>query len=181
MTDTNQTTIPLSKTKIWMLIFGSIAFVAIGLWMLTLDTAALAGQTAKYRNPAIVHGIAYLCIAFFGLCLLVGIKKLFDTKPGLVISAQGILDHVSHFSPNPVPWRDIKGFDVAEIHKQKMLVIYLENPQPYIESATAMRKLGFIANTKLVGSPWVITASTLKTSFDALLALCQQSLNQYKK
>lgn len=181
MTTSNQTTIALSKSKIWMLIIGSIAFVALGYWMLTLDAAALASQSAKFRNPMLVHGVGYLSILFFGLCLLIGIKKLFDTKPGLVINAQGILDNVSNISPNPVPWRDIKGFDVAEIHKQKMLVIYLENPQQYIESATAMRKMGLLANAKLVGSPWVITASTLKTSFDELLTLCQQSLKQYKE
>ena len=61
-----------------------------------------------------------------------------------------------------------------------MLVIFLENPQPYLDSATSMQKLGFSGNAKLVGSPWVITAATLKTNFDELLNTCQQALKQYK-
>ena len=148
--------------------------------MLSLDAAALSHYPAKYRNPVFVHGVSYVSIVFFGLGIFVGIKKLFDDKPGLIINAQGILDNVSRFSLQPVPWQDIQGFGVAEIHKQKMLVIFLENPQPYLDSATSMQKLGFSGNAKLVGSPWVITAATLKTNFDELLNTCQQALKQYK-
>ncbi|MDX1915645.1 MAG: STM3941 family protein [Methylophilus sp.] len=181
MSASEQTIIALSKNKIWMLIIGSIAFVAMGFWMISMDATELALHSAKYRNPLFIHGVGYACILFFGLGIFVGIRKLFDNNPGLVIDAQGILDNVSRFSPQPVPWRDIQGFGVAEIHKQKMLVIFLENPQHYLDNATSMQKIGFTSNAKLVGSPWVITASTLKTNFDELLNLCQQALKQYKR
>jgi hypothetical protein len=181
MSASDQIIIPLSKNKIWLLLLGSIAFVAMGFWMLSLDAAALAHQSAKYRNPLLIHGVGYACIVFFGLCIFVGIRKLFDDKPALIINAQGILDNVSRFSPHPVPWQDIQGFGVAEIHKQKMLVIFLDNPQRYLDNATSIQKIGFSANAKLVGSPWVITAATLKTNFDELLNLCQQEFKKYKK
>ena len=80
--------IPLSKNKVWLLIFISIVFVAIGFWMLSLDAAALSHYPAKYRNPVFVHGVSYVSIVFFGLGIFVGIKKLFDDKPCLLYTSR---------------------------------------------------------------------------------------------
>lgn len=181
MNAADQIVISFNKNKMYLLILGSIAFVALGFKMASVDAVELAHQSTKYKNPLFVHGIAYAAIVFFGLGIFVGIKRLFDDKPALIINALGILDNVSRFSPQAVPWQDIQEFGVAEIHRQKMLVIFLENPQSYLDKATSMQKIGLTTNVKLVGSPWVISTSALKINFDELLNLCQQALKQYKK
>lgn len=60
-----------SKKKSILLLIGSIAFVALGIWLL-LEADNLTGWRA--RNPIFTRGIGIASILFFGLGIFVGIK-----------------------------------------------------------------------------------------------------------
>ena len=88
--------IPLSKTKIVLLLVGSVVFVAVSLWL--WDHA----DEIPHRNPLYVEAVAIAGIGFFGLCGLYALFKLFDTAPGLIVDAEVVTGaEAKHRQPNP--------------------------------------------------------------------------------
>ena len=178
MNSSEEKVIELSKTKMLLLIFGTLAFVGIGLWMISLDAAHIESQR-RFNNPLFVHGLGYVSIVFFGLCGIIVMKKLFDKKPGFILSNTGITDNSSGFSAGFVAWNEIIGFDVYQTHNQKMLVVLLKNPEKYIEIGSSIRRTLIKASYKMSGSPVVITSSSLKINFDELLKSCNEYFAKY--
>ncbi|MFZ6874971.1 STM3941 family protein [Undibacterium sp. Di27W] len=172
--------IELSKTKLCWLVAASMVFVMMGLWMLRLAVTDLAPQRA-YNHPVLMHGLGIVMILFFGFCAVVGIKKLLDKKPGLVLNSAGILDNSSGVAAGFVPWSEITGFSIFEMQSQKMLVISLREPGPYIMAGGVIQRLLNKMNYKLCGSPVVISANSLKLNFDELLEISQSYLRKYGK
>lgn len=127
----------------------------------------------------LIHGIGLAAIVFFGACGVFGIKKLFDNNPGLVFNSSGIVDHSSGVSAGLIPWSEIVGAEIFEVHKQKMLIIKVRNPQKYIERGGALKRMVNKANYKLCGSPIAITSNALKINFSELLSLFQQYKQRY--
>ena len=81
--------IPLSKTKIVFITVGSILFVALGFWILSI-------VDEQNQNTAVFEkSIGIVSIGFFGICTIYGFLKLFDNKPGLVIRSDGFIDNSS--------------------------------------------------------------------------------------
>ena len=76
-----------SKKKSLLLLIGSIAFVALGIWLL-LEADNLTGWRA--RNPIFTRGIGIASILFFGLGIFVGIKRLIKSEISLIIDPKGL-------------------------------------------------------------------------------------------
>lgn len=110
--------IAFSKTKLLLSLLGACLFVALGIWMVQLDPAEIA-RWRRYKSPWLIHGIGMGSIVFFGAAALFYVKKLFDTQPGLQLTAQGLNDNVSGIAAGFIPWSDIAGFDIYHMQKQK--------------------------------------------------------------
>lgn len=170
--------IELSKTKLLLLITGAVIFVALGIWMYQLNPAWIEAQR-RFNSPVLVHGIGIVAIVFFGACGAAGINKLFDKRPGLVLSAAGIVDNSSAVSAGLIPWSDIQGFGIHEIQKQKMLVIKLADPEKYIQAGGSMKQALHRMNVRICGSPIAISSNALKINFDELVNLCNSYHTKY--
>ncbi|MBX9790099.1 MAG: hypothetical protein K2Y37_14375 [Pirellulales bacterium] len=165
--------IPLSKGKILLLLFGSIAFVAISIWMWSY-----ASEQQRY-NPLSVQAVAVAGVLFFGACAIYSAMKFIDTKPGLVIDQQGIVDNSNAAAVGRVSWRDIVGLSVTTIAGQRMLTIELANPQQYIERLGFIRRLLNSASYRMTGSPINISANGLAIKFDDLVGLVGAEFAKY--
>lgn len=170
--------IELSKTKLLLLIFGSLAFIGIGAWMVLPDSGQIEPQRS-FNDPLFVHGIGWVAIVFFGWCGVIGIRKFFDKKPSLVFSSVGITDNSSGVSAGLIPWSEISGFNIYAIQKQKMLIVLVKNPDKYIEVGSVVKRTLNRANYKMCGSPIAITSNSLKISFDELLKLSNEYFTKY--
>ena len=53
-----------SRTKTGGLILPGMIFVALGVWLTTLDPAEIE-SLRRYNNPTFVHGLGYATVAFF--------------------------------------------------------------------------------------------------------------------
>jgi len=84
--------IPLSKTKLLVLILGAALFVALSVWLLVS-----ADKQVRY-DPSYVKGVSLLAIGFFGLCCAYGVMKLPDKRPGLILDSAGLIDNSSAFA-----------------------------------------------------------------------------------
>ena len=180
MNITDEKIIELSKTKILMLVTGACVFVIFGLWMFRFGSAEIESQH-RFNSPLVFHGIGLVSIAFFGLCGFVGVRKFFDKKPGLVLSATGIVDNSSGVSAGFIPWSEIVGFDIFEVLSQKTLIVKVTNPERYVEVGGSIKRALNRVNFKMCGSPIAITSNSLKIEFEELLDVCNTYFKKYGK
>ena len=174
---TDELVIELSKTKVVLMVVGSVAFVAIGAFFL-LNVESVA-KDMPIDDPWFVRGVGIAAIVFFGFTGILGVKKLFDKKPGLVLNSAGIIDNSSGVAAGFIPWSEITGAEIFEVHRQKMLMIKVKNPQIYIERGNALRRAANKMNAKMGGSPIAITSNSLKINFAELLSTFEQYHRKY--
>lgn len=174
----SEKTIPLSKTKLALLVAGSVLFVALGVWLAQLDAAVIASQR-RYNNPAVMHGLGIACALMFSATAVFGLVKLRDNRPGLVFGSDGFTDNASATAAGFVPWAEVTGVGVMEFNRQRMLVVGVRDPEKYLARAGAMKRMLGRANTRMCGSPIVISAHALKTDFGALVAEFQNRLERH--
>jgi len=173
MVSQEEKVIELSKGKIVLLMLGAIAFVVAGIWMVTLDAEAIENLN-RYNDPTLVYGIGAAAIVFFGLMGVLGLKKLFDRSPGIILNQDGLTDNSSGFSVGFIPWSDVSGIGQYETHKQKFISILLRDPEKYVNSGNFLRRKANQATLKMAGTPITISANSLKTSYEDLLSAFEE-------
>jgi hypothetical protein len=173
MSDSAPIEIKLSKGKLIKMMIGCIIFIALGGWMV-FDTPP--------DDPAIVVQIAgWASILFFGACLIFGIKKMADQRPGLIIDNAGIVDNSSGISGGFIPWSDIAEIRMLKTFNQKFLMLILNNPEEYINKQTsALKRKTIEINYKSYGSPVSISANALQCNFEELKNILDKKLSEYK-
>jgi hypothetical protein len=168
--------IPLNKSKIVMMLIGASAFVAIGLWFVIAPPEI---KNSYWGNPTRLAFAGYASIFFFGLCAAFFIRKLPDTKPGLIIENTGLIDNSGALSAGQILWEDIVNISVLEMHKQKLLMLEVKNPQVYINRQSGLlKRKGMELNYKMYGTPLSITANGLKMPFEELYTLVSQKFQE---
>ncbi len=171
--------IALSKKKIFLMLLGALAFVTIGLWFVISPPTI---SNSYWGNPTKIAITGYASILFFGLCAFVLIKKLPDKKPGLIIDQEGLTDNSSAVSAGQILWSDIEDISVTEIHRQKLIMLQVSNPEDYIDKQTnGFKRKMMQMNYKMYGTPLSITSNGLKVSFDELLLTLTDKLKAAQK
>jgi hypothetical protein len=170
----NPIVIPLSKIKILLILLGSIAFVAGGLWLWFH-----AGEI-RYRNPIYVKAVAGAAVGFFGLCGVFGLFKLFDSAPGLIVDEEGIIDNSSALAAGRIPWSDIRGFEIRTVQNQKLLTIEVHNPEKYVQRAHVLKRPLVAINARSFGGPIQISSNALKINLDELVRLLTEAHKKYR-
>jgi hypothetical protein len=166
--------IPLSKTKVALLLLGALAFVGASVWIWSVADAQ------PLFNPLYARGVALAGASFFGLCFVYGCIKLFDRRPGLIIDAEGLVDNSSGLAVGRIPWADIIGIRITEISGQRLLTIEVVNPRKYVERGGIFTRMLNAANVKLTGSPINISSNSLRLKFDELVQILTGALETYK-
>jgi hypothetical protein len=166
----DETLIAVSREKVLLLILAACVFVAVGVWLFSLDAETIQAQR-RFNNPPVVHGLGLASAILFGLAGLYAARKLFDTKPGLVFSPAGILDNSSAVAAGLIPWSEVVGVETIEIQRQKLLVIKVRDPERYIERGSVLKRALNRVNHRMIGSPIAISSGALRISFAELLSL----------
>ena len=109
-----------SAPKMVGTLLGSLALVAVGLWM-----SARPGR----------DWVAIACIAFFGFCALAAAARLFRRPVMLTIHADAVEDHLHR----QVPFEDIDHLVLTRISAARFLVIMTREGSP---SAHALMETG---------------------------------------
>lgn len=184
MTANEKIEIPLSKSKLAKLLVISILFLVIGLWIIIKDPQV---GNPVFNNPILKIFASYGATLMGLLGVYFFTKKLFDKKPGLVLSEQGIYDNAGAFKFGLIPWSDIseiheRSVEVSLTSKQYFVTIKLVDPDKYISRETNVlkRKL-LVANSKSHGSPVNISTNGLKTNHKELLKLVNAYFEKYKQ
>ncbi len=102
---TAQLVYPASKRKALLLLLGSAAFVALGLWL-------------RKEHPF----VGWSCIAFFGLGIPAALTMFLPSAVYLRLDEQGI-EMASLFKKQWIGWNDVEAFELAQIQGTKMIAI----------------------------------------------------------
>jgi hypothetical protein len=180
MTDTKlRLEIPLNKSKIVLMFLAALVFVIIGLWFVINPPEI---KNAFWGHPAKIAILGYASLIFFGLCAFLFVRKLSDNKPGLIIDETGLTVNSSGMSGGHVLWSDIEAFSVMEVHKQRLIMLHIKNPQLYIDRQTNLLKRKTMQlNNRMYGTPLSISSNSLKVSFERLVTLLSDHLEASKK
>jgi hypothetical protein len=135
---------------------------------------SVAESQARF-NPIYMKAVGVSSILFFGLCSVYGIVKMLDTRPGLIIDSQGIVDNSSAISAGRVFWREMIAVRVAEISGQRFVVIDVVDPMRFDAGANFLHRMLNAANRNYTGSPINISSNSLQVTFDELVRMISQS------
>jgi hypothetical protein len=166
--------IPLSKGKIVLLLFGSIGFGISSYWLLTI------ADTQSRYSPIYIKLVSILGIIFFGLGLILAPIKLFDKRPGLIISDKGIQDNGGISSGQLYPWINITGFKIIKIKRTKLLLIFVNNAEELINKESKWKQQIMRLTQNTYGTPISIGSGTLKCNFDELEKILLGRFNAVK-
>lgn len=176
---TGQIEIALSKKKLILMLIGAIAFVIIGLWFVIAPPTI---SNPFFGNPTRLFIVGVVAIVFFGLCAIYIARKIPDNKPGLIIGKIGLTDNSSGVAAGQILWSDIENISVIEIHRQKLIMLEVKNPQDYIDKQTSGFKRKMMQmNFNMYGTPLSITSNSLKIKFDELLKILNDQLQESRQ
>jgi hypothetical protein len=161
--------IELSRTKLVMLIGGSLLMAAAGVWFFFASVGgSLVTTLGRFGPPWMVHALGAGAALFFGACAVYAIAKSFDPKPGLVLGPTGLVDNSSAVAAGFIPWSDVTGVEIFQLGTQKTLVIRVADPEKYVARGNPLKRALNRANTGMVGSPVVISSNALRIPFHEL-------------
>jgi hypothetical protein len=175
-TDADNIEVPNSKIKLLILLIGAIGFVALGIWFVT-NPLTFMDTGYRDRPKFEIEAVGYTSIIFFGLCALVGLFKLFDNKPGLIINDEGIV--INPNSPaSLIRWNEIEKFDIKIINRTRLISIYLKDPDEYINrQVSEFKRKALMLTLKSFGTPLSISTNGLNCKFDDLYSFLNNKLN----
>lgn len=86
----------------------------------------------------------WLCMSFFGLCLIVGLHSLLDHRPKLTLDERGM--HDQRGRGMFIPWEAIREVSLANLASQHFLSLELDENHPDVlaPSATATKLNNFL-------------------------------------
>jgi len=170
--------IPLSRTKILLLLLGSIGFVAIGtLFIISPDTFL----TTRMSSEGLIRTIGIISVLFFGATSIIGVKKLFGNSVGLTIDENGITDNTNGSSIGLIKWSDITQIKTEQVASTKFLLIFIGNPDFYLDKVTGFKRKLLEGNKRMYGTPLSITSNTLKYNFADLEKIINDKLTEFRQ
>jgi hypothetical protein len=153
-----------SKTRVALMMLGSIAFVAAGAWMVTHFPDDLARLPFGILIP--VPWLGWAAIVFFGLAGVAWSRQFFSGGPVIEMSPEGL--YYRRWSETTIPWDAFDRAAIGEIQRQRMLTLWLRDPADYPSTTLQGRTAG--ANKAMGFGDICLSAIGLDRSFDEIVA-----------
>jgi hypothetical protein len=160
----------VSKGRTLLLLAGALIFVAAGLWFL-LDPAEIARSVPVARSEGLVEIFGGLAVVFFGLCAVIIARQLFRTEAVMEIGPEGLLWR--RWSPHTIPWSAFEHAGIAEIQRQRMLTLWLADPNAHASTTLLGRTVG--ANKALGFGDITLSAAGLDRGFEEMATAVREN------
>ncbi|MBL9070175.1 MAG: hypothetical protein JNM03_09305 [Sphingopyxis sp.] len=152
----------VARYSLWrmaLLALAAVGFVFAGL--------LLAGTFGPPLRPG-AEWIGWIGVVFFGACLLVIVRRMFDAAEIIRISGNGI--YFKSWSDQTVPWSEITDVTIWEYQRQKTIILHLRRPDRF-PSTKLLGKVS-AANRALTGGDIPISLTGTDGKFaDAMAAI----------
>jgi len=151
------TVYPLAKRRVWTMLAGSLAFVAVGVVFL------VAHSTVKMT----VAGA--LAVPFFGFCAVLIVQRLRRDRPELLLDDAG----VEHVRLGRFGWNEIAAVRIREQRvrntSQRFIELVLHDPDAYLARAPKLVRSTASMNARLGFGPASMATNTLTVPPEAVL------------
>ena len=118
------------------------------LFIMTPDTFV----TNIFRNPQTIRIVGIAAVIFFGVAGVYGLRKLFVKTIGLTIDKNGITDNTNASSVGLINWTDITKIRTEEVMSTKFLLIFIDNPEKYLDKVNSFKRKLLKGNTDVTKS-----------------------------
>lgn len=152
-----------SRWRMGLLMLAGLGFVVAGLWM-----AGVIGEGpdpnggSRRIPPELVPYVGWLCVIFFGMCLLVIARRFFDDSAQVEIGRAGILS--AQWSDATIPWSEIRRVSVWSYQRQRHIILHLHRPEAFPGRGIAAKLSR--ANRMLTGGDIALNLVGTNGSFD---------------
>jgi hypothetical protein len=119
-------------------------------------------------------------VPFFGLCAIYALFKVVDSRPGLIIDRQGIVDNSSAVAAGRILWHEVVDLEVSEIKGQRFITIEVVDPKRFVDRGSLFARMLNAVNTEITGSPINIASTSLRIDFDRLVRVLTDAFVKYK-
>ena len=155
-----------SKLKYVLFLLMSVAFVAIGAFMVLDGEKDLIG---------------WLCIGIFFLGIPIFLWQIFDSRPRLILDEDGVIDRT--LGVGKIFWKDIKGLSVRTVHKNDFVCLEMDEDsnQRYLSSLSSIKRKLLTANVALGWPPLNLNLSGLKGSTEEIFQAIVQQIEKVNK
>lgn len=160
------------------MLIGAIIFVVLGVMVCYKPENFVS---VMYENKTLIRFAGILSVVFFGACSVYGMIKLFDKRYGLIIDRNGIIDNTNASSVGLINWADILSIETQQVMSTKFLLIFVTNPDKYLNQTTGLKRKLLQGNMKMYGTPLSITSNSIRCNFDDLQTLTNSNLDEFKK
>jgi hypothetical protein len=180
MTNNSNISFKVNKSKLVLSLFLCMLFVVTGIFMVIKSPEG--DGTSFFKTPILMFIAGLICVVFFSIVFVVGLRRLMSSKPGLEITEEGIIDNSSGVAAGLILWKDIQQIQTSQVMFQKFLMIIVANPHDYINrQQNALKKRTMKMNFSSYGSPISISSNILNTNFQELQQLLLQKLFEYRQ
>ncbi len=123
-----------SKLKYVLFLLMSVAFVAIGAFMVLDGEKVLIG---------------WLCGGLFFLAIPIFLWQIFDSRPRLILDENGVIDR--RLGVGKIFWKDIKGLSVRTAYKNDCVCLEMDEDsnQRYLSNVSSFKRKLLTANVAL--------------------------------
>lgn len=132
-TDPSRVVIYPSRAKMSLVLLGSVAFVAIGVW---IGTPGVARGLPIWK----VVIASYIGVPFFAACGLYALYRLATHRPALEIDSTGITDAASAVGAGRLSWDEVDYIVVYKYSGQSMLGIIPRNLDIFLSRQSLIRR-----------------------------------------
>lgn len=155
--------IKISKKKLLFLFLVGIGFLLLS-FLFSTQPSSFVNRTM--RSEELVFIVGCIGLIMFGILSIFLFIKLFDSKPGLVINNEGIIDNASANPAGFIKWSDVISIGTKKVMSVQFILIQVKNPEEYIEKANRVNKIALKQNNREHGTPLVITSTSLQCNFN---------------
>ncbi len=170
---TDRVSIPVAKGGLLRFFVTSLLGIAGCVFTLSV----IRGQESLFVSAFRVF--AAVGIVFCSLTALFAGRRLFDRTPGLVLDAEGLVDHSNALGAGRVRWDEIREIRVTRSGAQRFLTVVVDDPRKFIDRGSRLRRKATEANHRKAGSPVNVTARTLGIAFEDLVEKTSEYYRRY--
>jgi len=122
-----------------------------------------------------------LIIILFTLASIYAIARILNDKSKkIIITDQGIEYCFTNPGVGLISWEDITIVNTKKIYGQKMLAIYVKNPDEYLTKLPSKKRRSLKKNQKIAGTPFIIPIYLFHTNSKKLHASIDQAVKEWK-
>jgi len=115
-------------------------------WYLLIALTFVLGGALMVREHGHDAWVGWMCMAFFGMCAVIFIRQIIDTRPRLVIDDKGVMDRT--LGLGVIPWSEMKGARLKSIHGQDFVCLELRNMDRWLDRLPPLKRR--LASTNVV-------------------------------